>query len=147
MLKHFKFIKVISSRVFYLFLGLALSISIYAAYAAWDSTVSSGDPLTATIWNEHVQKLIEIDTAIANMSFTCGKSRSSCNFTAPAAPMCTATCPAGETRTGGGCSSSVGLAVQNMYPVTGTDQYTCRWVPDGSYGTGTFWAEVICCDI
>lgn len=56
--------KFIFSRAFYLFIGLFLSVGIYSVYAAWNDTVSPNDPLTATIWNEHVQKLIELDNRI-----------------------------------------------------------------------------------
>lgn len=33
-------------------------------YAAWNDTVSSGDPLTAASWNTLVSKVSELDTNI-----------------------------------------------------------------------------------
>lgn len=56
-----KILKAVSSRAFYLILGLFLALGIFAAQAAWNSYVSGGQTLTATSWNEIVAKLVELD--------------------------------------------------------------------------------------
>jgi hypothetical protein len=56
-----KFIKLISSRMFFLVLGIVLVIAIYAVQAAWDTTYSTGDTLTATGFNDMVNKLIDLE--------------------------------------------------------------------------------------
>ena len=56
-----KILKTISSRMFYLILGLSLAVGIFVARAAWNSYVSGGQTLTATAWNEIVAKSIELD--------------------------------------------------------------------------------------
>ncbi len=41
-------------------------------YAAWNDIVSTGDPVTATGWNEVVTKIGEIDSNLLNLSFNNG---------------------------------------------------------------------------
>ncbi|MCK5211181.1 hypothetical protein KAJ89_00615 [Candidatus Parcubacteria bacterium] len=102
--KTFKFI---FSRAFYLFIGLFLSVGVYSVYAAWNNTVNPNDPLTAVIWNEHVQKLIEVDSRISSLES--GTVALSCmNVTCSCAPFsCLATCPSGYTVTGGGGNPNI----------------------------------------
>ena len=56
-----KILKLILDRSLFIFIGLCLSISIFAVQAAWNSTVSTGQTLTTTLWNEMVAKLVELD--------------------------------------------------------------------------------------
>jgi len=49
-------------KVFYVFLGLFLALVIYGAEAAWNTTVSSGTTLTSALWNDMINKLIELDS-------------------------------------------------------------------------------------
>lgn len=51
----------ILSRSFYLALGVAISVSIYVAQAAWNTPVTNGTSLTPTIWNDLVAKISELD--------------------------------------------------------------------------------------
>lgn len=54
--------KFIASRMFYLILGICIAVAIPIAYAAWNSTVSSGQTLTTALWNDVVAKLVELDS-------------------------------------------------------------------------------------
>ena len=56
-----KIMKIFTSRVFYLILGLFLALGVFVVHAAWNSTVSNGQTLTAASWNEIVAKLVELD--------------------------------------------------------------------------------------
>lgn len=56
-----KISKFIASRMFYLILGICVAIAIPIAYAAWNSTVSSGQTLTTALWNDAVAKLVELN--------------------------------------------------------------------------------------
>jgi len=71
-------IRPISSRLFFLILGIALSISFASVYAAWDTTVNSGDTLTSTLWNDHVNKLINLDGRVQSLETSGGASLGSC---------------------------------------------------------------------
>ena len=62
-----KISKFIISRMFYLLIGLFFAVAIPVAYSAWNSTVGSGDPLTSSAWNEHVNKLIELNSRTTNL--------------------------------------------------------------------------------
>lgn len=52
--------KIFKSKMFYFFLGLFLAIAIPGVYA-WNSNVSSGDPLTASKWNDLVSKVESLE--------------------------------------------------------------------------------------
>lgn len=54
----------ISSRTFYLILGLGIAIAVPMAYAAWNTTVSSGQTLSVNLWNDVVAKLVQLDNKI-----------------------------------------------------------------------------------
>ena len=51
----------ITSRMFYLLLGLFFALAVSVAYAAWDTKVNPGNTLTSTLWNDVVDKLVELD--------------------------------------------------------------------------------------
>ncbi|MDP3042928.1 MAG: hypothetical protein Q8N21_00805 [bacterium] len=59
-----KLSKFIASRMFYLILGISVAVAIPIAYAAWNSTVSSGQTLTTALWNDMVAKLVELNNKI-----------------------------------------------------------------------------------
>ncbi|MCG2695344.1 hypothetical protein L6248_00165 [Candidatus Parcubacteria bacterium] len=75
----------ISSRALYLLIGLFLALAIFGVQAAWNSTVSSGQPLTSALWNDVVAKLVDLDNKGVSSGF-CVFSRTQ------------AGCPAGWTR-------------------------------------------------
>ena len=58
----FKISKFIISRALYFVLGICVAIAISAAYAAWNTKVGSGTPLTSASWNDMVDKLIDLDS-------------------------------------------------------------------------------------
>jgi hypothetical protein len=62
--------KFITSKMLYILLGVLISLSIFAARAAWDSYVGSGQTLTPTLWNDVVDKLIELDNSVAILTGT-----------------------------------------------------------------------------
>jgi len=62
-----KISKFIVSRMFYLILGICIAVAIPIAYAAWNSTVSSGQTLTTTLWNDVVAKLVELNNRVGNV--------------------------------------------------------------------------------
>lgn len=80
-------LRLVSSRSLYFFLGILFVLAIPVVYAAWNSTVSSGQTLTATLWNDVVAKLVELDNRTNSSSphMTCATvSRDSgvdCNTT------------------------------------------------------------------
>jgi hypothetical protein len=59
--------KFIASRMFYLILGISVAVAIPIAYAAWNTLVNPGETLTAASWNEHVNKLIEVNNRVATL--------------------------------------------------------------------------------
>lgn len=66
-MKHFKikkFFCLFSSRLFYLFVGFGVAIMIYVAQAALNH-VSSGQPLTAQMWNDLLDASIHNGTPYA----------------------------------------------------------------------------------
>lgn len=66
MLKNFlkNFYQTIGSRLFYLILGLFFALSVTIIYAA--STVSSGQTLTASLWNDLVSEINTLNSKIDN---------------------------------------------------------------------------------
>ncbi len=56
-----KLSKFIISRALYFIAGILIAIVISAAYAAWNTKVGPGTPLTSTLWNDMVDKLTELD--------------------------------------------------------------------------------------
>ncbi len=81
----------IISRSFYFVLGIFLVLGMYSAYAVWSDTVNPDDLLTADFWNEHVNKLIDLDNRINSIL-------------SPGAVMAfnLASCPAGWSAADGG---------------------------------------------
>jgi len=73
----------ISSRVLYLLIGLFLALAIFGVQAAWNSTVSSGQPLTSALWNDMVAKLVELDGRYCYTNYSTSST------------LCV--CPTGET--------------------------------------------------
>ncbi|MBU4256968.1 hypothetical protein KJ586_00715 [Patescibacteria group bacterium] len=63
-----KISKFIISRMFYLILGICIAVAIPVAYAAWNTFVNPGETLTATKWNEHVNKLVELDNKVNSIA-------------------------------------------------------------------------------
>ncbi len=59
--------KIFKSKIFYFFLGLFLAAAIPGVYA-WNSTVSSGDPLTADSWNALVNKIENLDSDVDGLA-------------------------------------------------------------------------------
>lgn len=59
-----KIIKTITSRMFYLVLGIALVFTVFAVNAAWNTTYSTGNQLTASGFNDVVNKLVELNTRV-----------------------------------------------------------------------------------
>ncbi|RMD58736.1 hypothetical protein D6821_02835, partial [Candidatus Parcubacteria bacterium] len=49
------------SRLFYILVGIMLVAGGWWAWAAWDTSMTPGDMLTATRWNEVINKIKEID--------------------------------------------------------------------------------------
>lgn len=118
-----KIFKFVSSRAMYLLIGLFLALAIFGVRAAWNSTVSSGQPLTSALWNDVVAKLVELDNRNCYTYYS--TSLSSCN------------CPSGETNkknlgSWGYCvygswgnfhkmSLSPGLSCDDLYPGISND--------------------------
>lgn len=80
-----KILKFVSSRALYLLIGLFLAMTISAVYAAWNTKIvpNSSTPLTSTLWNDVVAKLVDLDNKYCYTYYS--TSSTSC------------TCPAGET--------------------------------------------------
>jgi len=69
-MKNFKFnlpklLKFITSRILFIIIGIALVIGIYSVQAAWNTKVNTGDSLTPTLWNDMVDKLINLEGRMA----------------------------------------------------------------------------------
>lgn len=60
----------VSSRFLFFTIGLFISVAVLTAYAAWDTTVTTGETLTATKWNDLVNKISSMETVIAVHSQT-----------------------------------------------------------------------------
>ena len=56
-----KLSKFITSRMFYLLLGLFLTMAIFTVQAAWNSKVNTGQVFTTTLWNDMVDKLVDLN--------------------------------------------------------------------------------------
>ncbi|MBU4331960.1 hypothetical protein KKD20_02440 [Patescibacteria group bacterium] len=120
-----KISKFIVSRMFYLILGISVAIAIPIAYAAWNSTVNPGETLTATKWNEHVNKLIELSNKIDSWP-----PGSYCIF------MGGGSCPSGFAQKSGYMRAIFLFAADNNYivPVTfGNSNIQCHGAC-GQYG-------------
>lgn len=65
-----KFLKLVSSRVLFLFLGAALVLTIYSVQAAWDKSYGDGEKLTAVGFNDVVAKLSSIDSSVSSLNST-----------------------------------------------------------------------------
>lgn len=114
-----KILKTVSSRMFYLLIGLFLALGIFAAQAAWNSYVGGGQTLTATSWNEIVAKLVELDgrpTAKGTLQCT------TIGHSSTTSPIIL-NCGAGYIMTGGGAT----------WRSDGNDQYV------GSFPSGNGW--------
>ena len=57
--------KTLHSKIFYFFLGLFIAVSVPGVYA-WNSAVSSGDPLTVDKWNDLVAKVEDLDSEVSS---------------------------------------------------------------------------------
>ena len=64
-----KISKFIISRMFYLLIGLFFAVAIPVAYSAWNTTIvpNSGTPLTSALWNNVVDKLVDLDSRTTNL--------------------------------------------------------------------------------
>ena len=74
-----KILKTVSSRMFYLILGLFLALGIFVAQAAWLNPlpVVPGQSLTAASWNAVVNDLIDLNSRLSCPSCgTCWATRS-----------------------------------------------------------------------
>jgi hypothetical protein len=87
-----KISKFITSRIFYILLGVLFSLSIFAAHAAWNSYVSSGQTLTKQLWDDVVDKLIELD-AKGPKDWDCIDVTGSQTFGSSVWSTATANCP------------------------------------------------------
>ena len=97
--------KLVTSRMFYLCLGLFFSLTIFVANATWDTKVSNGTALTSTLWNDVVSKLTEFDSwksdvvskliGLDNKQLDCVSLNSSGSGVI--------SCNSGYTMVGGGC--------------------------------------------
>jgi len=56
----------------HLVIQICILWGIGTAFAAWNTLVSNGETLTATHWNDVVNKLSSLDSDVANMSFSGG---------------------------------------------------------------------------
>lgn len=70
-----KSVKFVTSRVFYVILGLFFALAIYTVQAVWSDTVSSGQTLTPALWNDIAAKLVELDNRSA-----CGWTDWKCTY-------------------------------------------------------------------
>ncbi|MFH1662200.1 MAG: hypothetical protein ABIA02_03840 [Candidatus Falkowbacteria bacterium] len=126
-----KISKLVSSRMLYLCLGLFFALSIFVANAAWNSTVSTSDPLTATLWNDVVAKLVDIDNQLTR----------NCNvITGNEGTVC---CPAGQYADSGGYTTSGwNEGPGNFYPVNDN----C-WNASAAQPGWAITVYVKCCDL
>ena len=132
-----KILKFISSRALYLLIGLFLALAIFGVQAAWNSTVSSGQPLTSALWNDVVAKLVELDNKNLSCTTVSATDSSAGNFDL------SSSCAAGYACTG----CSVGL-VGGTYPYwharpSGANGCYCY----GWFGGGTVSCVSYCCKI
>ena len=67
MLKKFK---LSNSRLLFLLIGILLAISVTGVWAAWNSTVGSGQTLTSVLWNDVVAKLVELNSRLMTLEGT-----------------------------------------------------------------------------
>lgn len=86
-----KLSKFVISRALYFVAGILIAIVISATYAAWNTPVNTGDPLTSTCWNEHVNKLIELDSRSAQTLSVSGQTLSISEGNSVSLPGCTIT--------------------------------------------------------
>lgn len=66
--------KLSNSRLLFLLIGILLAISVSGVWAAWNSTVSGGQTLTSSLWNDVVAKLTDLDTRTAALESGAGAS-------------------------------------------------------------------------
>ena len=59
-----KILKIISTKIFYILIGIFLSLSIFTVQAAWNTKVGSGQTLTGSLWNDMVDKLTDLDSRV-----------------------------------------------------------------------------------
>lgn len=84
-----KILALVGSRLFYFILGLSFVFTIYAAHAAWNTTVTTGTALTPTLWNDLVARVstcFNIDNItyfynITNTTYTTPSSFNLCLLT------------------------------------------------------------------
>lgn len=62
-----KFLKIFSSRMLYLCLGIFLALSFYVVQAAWNTKVTTGQSLNQSLWNDIVDKLISLDGRVGTL--------------------------------------------------------------------------------
>ena len=117
-----KLSKFIVSRALYFIAGILIAIVISAAYAAWNTKVGPGTPLTSTLWNDMVDKLTELDSRPPQTLSIFGQTLSISSGNSVTIPYCytyystsmsSCNCPSGETNkkdlgSWGCCNASAG---------------------------------------
>lgn len=103
-----KILKIISTKTFYILIGIFLSLSIFTVQAAWNSKVSSGQTLAGSLWNDMVDKLTDLDNKTTRLDVDV--VRRTASVSAWRWPSVTAVCLFDEMVVGGGgsCTSSAG---------------------------------------
>ena len=52
----------------YLCLGIFLALSFYVVQAAWNTTVTTGQSLSHSLWNDMVAKLVSLDGVVGTLN-------------------------------------------------------------------------------
>ena len=136
--------KFVISRALYLLLGMFISLCLVVAIVyvkAWTSpgedpvSVGPGTPLTAALWNDHVNKLIDLNSRTLDCQ---QKSLTGDNFNGQ-----TLDCDAGYTLTGGGCVWRSDGNDRYVYSKPNGNGWYCQ--NNDGFQVSEIWA--ICCRI
>ena len=73
-----QFIKIVGSPVLYVMVGFLLGVIVYTAHAAWNDIVYTDEVIYTSLWNNTVNKLIELDDRMYIEETT---PEPSCNYT------------------------------------------------------------------